>query len=230
MKRALLILSIIAALSVITVFIPVYSQPLNTAIVKIVEKRLDSHIAYRSLVVYPWRGLVANGLELLSSNSLGLSADHATLSYDIASVATGRLHMKLGLKNVRLYRASLSGARVPKQLYLNLFGDRVFDELGADIFMGQGRTLTSDIRLVSDKLKISGDAFTDTDRNISCFLCLLLSDDAISGIPDELKGSLMRKEEGPWSSTCIGIMGNYRTRALRIFTDRFRMSISQQAI
>ena len=39
-------------------------------------------------------------------------------------------------------------------------------------------------------------------------------------------GRPIQKEEGPWSSLYVGIMGNYGDPVLRIMTDSFKMNIT----
>ncbi len=227
MKRKIIIaLAIICTLVVLSVYIPVSFYPLNKTLIWLLEKRLDAKVACRSLKIYIWRSLVAEGVEALGKGGLALTAEKAVIDYDLISLITGRLQLKCNLDNVRFFKGSSIMNSLTDILQIQPLGNLTFHTMQSNFYVGRRDTLTQDLTLLSDKIKIFANAVTDRDDNIVSLLYFFLRDEIADEMPKELRDSLLQKEEGPWSSIYLGIMGNYKQPRLRLMTERFRMNIA----
>lgn len=228
MKKFTIAVLIISLFIAFTIYVPLSFYPLNNLLLNLLEKRLEAKIAYRSLKIYLWRSLTAEGIEALGKGGFGLSAEKGSIDYDLMSIITGRLHLVCELENVKFYKGSSIINSLSDILHMQPLGNVTFKSIEGNIFVGRFNTLTQDLTLLSDKIKIFGNAVTDRDDNIMCLLYFFMKDDLVNEIPEEIRDSLLHKEEGPWSSIYVGIMGNYKKPLLRIITDRFRMNISSK--
>jgi hypothetical protein len=225
MKKFLAIFFVIIAFAVMVPHIPISFYPLNRLLIRAAESRLKAEIRCRSLELYAGRKLVAKGIEAIGKGGFGLNAESAVIAYDPVSVITGRLHLACDFKNVNFYRAGSIMNSLSDMLQMRPLGDLTFDSITGDLYVGMTDTITQDINLTSDTLRIRGNAVTRRDDTILCFLKFLLKDEAAEDIPEEVRRSLLKKEEGSWSSIFVGIMGDYRKPSLRIITDHFRMNV-----
>ena len=226
MKKRIITLTSILLLIAATTYAPISFGPLNTLLIKLVEKRLDARIACRSLKIYLWRCLVADDIQVIGRGGFALSAEKATIHYDLVSIVTGRFHMRCNLDNGKFYRGGTIMNSLSDILYIQPLGNTTFETVQADLFVGRRDTVAHNLLLSSDKIKISGGALTDTNNNIKCLLSFSLDEDLTKEMPDEIKGSLFKNEQGARSNISVGIMGNYKKPTLRIMTERFRMKIS----
>jgi len=223
MKKILLVLLL---LSLLTIYVPISFYPINRLLINALEDRLDAEIDCRSLKIYLWRSLVAKDVEAMGKGGFALSAENVVIDYDLISIVTGRLHAKCGLENVKFYKGGSIMNSLSDILQIKPLGNTTFKTVQADFYIGKDDTLTQNLTLLSDEIKILGNATTDKDNAIMCLLYFSIRDYVVSEIPKEIRDSLLQKEEGPWSSIYIGIMGNYKEPILRIITERFRINIS----
>ena len=225
-KKTVLFTAITAALITATFYAPISFRPLNIFILKALEERLDAKIACRSVTIYLWRSIKAEGFQALGKGGFAISADSVMVQYDPISIFTGRLHVKCSLSGVKFYKGGTIMNSISDMLNIEPLGNTTFRTAEADLFVGWQDTLTHNLILESDKMKIRGNALTDIERNINCFLCFSIKKDIADEIPDEIRDSLFKKETDSWTSVYVGIMGNYKKPLLRIMTDRFRINIS----
>lgn len=228
MRKNIIALFIIIVFLILSVYIPISFSPLNKGLINLLEKRLDAEIECRSLKIYIWRSLIANGVEVFGKGGFALSADNVIVDYDLVSLMTGRFHLTCNLENVKFYKSSSIINSLSDMLHIQPLGNLTFKTINAKVYVGKSDTLTQDLTLLSDKIKIFGNAITDKDDTIMCFLYFFLKDDIVDEMPKEIRNPLLQKEEGPWSSVYVGIMGDYKKPVLRIMTERFRMNISSE--
>lgn len=225
-KKRVLFTAIIAALITATFYAPVSFRPLNIFILKALEEKLDAKITCRSVTIYLWRSIKAEGFQALGKKGFAVSADSVVVQYDPLSIFTGRLHVKCSLNNVKFYKGGTIMNSISDILNIEPLGKTIFKTAKADLYVGWRDTLTHNLLFESDKVRIRGNALTDIEKNINCFLCFSIKKDMTEEIPDEIRDSLFKKEAGSWTSVCVGIMGNYQKPMLRIMTDHFRINIS----
>lgn len=228
MRRSTISILIIGALLIFTIYVPIPLGPLKIILIKIFETRLDADIKCRSLKIHTWRSITAKEVEAYGKGGFALSAESVVFDYNIASVLTGRLHITCNLEDVKFYRSSSIINSLTDMLHIKPLGNQTFNTVRADLFVGRRDTLTQNLTMLSDEMKIFGNAITDRDDNIMSLLYIHLKEKVADDIPNEIRDALLKKEDGPWSSLYIGIMGNYRTPMLRIITERFRMNISSK--
>lgn len=221
-----IIIAAIAVLILASFFMPISLYPLNRLILNIAGDRLDAKINCSSLKINIWRYIAADNIEVVGKGGFGLTAEKLRVDYDLTSLVTGRLHLSCNLGNIKFYRSGTIMSSVSDMLNIRPIGNRAFENASAELFVGKNDTITQDLFLIGDDVKIAGDAVTGKDDTIICLLRFFLNDSITEEIPEELRGSLLNKEDGPWSSIHIGIMGNYEKPRLRIITDRFKMNIS----
>jgi hypothetical protein len=226
MRKTLIIIVGTALFVTATIYAPICFKPLNKLVISTVEKRLETKLAFGSLRFYIWESLIAEKIEALGKGGFGLKAEKATIDYDLTSLVTGRLHVTCRLDRVKFYKGSPLIDSVTDLLYIEPLGNITFDRMDADLFVGMEDTITQDLRLTSDKIRILGDAHSDKEDNVRCFLRFYLSDDIVKDIPDELKGTLLKSEGEGWSSLHVGIIGNYSKPIFRILTEGFKLNIS----
>ncbi|MFH1753432.1 MAG: hypothetical protein ABH875_04545 [Candidatus Omnitrophota bacterium] len=225
-NKRISVLAITSALIAATFYAPISFRPLNIFLTKAVEKRLDAKVSCRSVRLYLWRSITADGVKALGKNGFAVSADKASLEYDLLSLFSGRLHVKCSLSDVKFYKGSMVMNSLSDMLNIEPLGNMTFKAAEADLYLGWRDTVTHNLAIKNDNIKISGNALTDIESNINCLLCFSLKDEMTEEMPNEIRESLFRKEAGAWTSVCIGIMGNYKKPMLRIMTDNFRINIS----
>lgn len=228
MKKFLIALAVVLALGVYSVYLPISFYPLNRAILKQLEKRLEAKIECRSLKIYPWRSFAAKGVTALGKGGFGLSADSVVLDYDLLSLTTGRLHVTCNLRDVNFYKTSTIMVSLTDLLQIKPLGNFTFNAVRGDLHVGKHDTLTQNLAFLSENIKIFGNATTDTENNITSLLYFFFSDTVIKEMPNELREVLLKKEEGSWYSLYVGITGNYREPLLNIRTEKFRMNIANK--
>jgi len=224
--KRIIVSAVICVIFIVTLYVPVSFYPLNKILISLVEKRLDVDIALRSFKIYLWRSITANGLEALGEGGFALRAESATIDYDLISLSTGRLRLSCELENVEFYEAGSIINSLTDMLQIRPLGDITFKTARADLYVGKNDTLTQNLYLVSDRLKIFGNAVTDKDNNITCLLYFFLNREIVKEMPDKLRDSLLKKEDNQWSSMHVGIIGNYKEPKLSLITGQFRMNIS----
>jgi hypothetical protein len=226
MRKRLLYLLIITLAIVLTIYVPISFYPLNKAVIAAAEERLDAKISCRSLKIYLWRSVVARGVEAVGKGGFIVTADNTTIDYDLISLLTGRLHLKCSMENVKFPKASSIMNSLTDLLQIGRLSERPFHTVRGDFYVGRDDTLTQNLALLSDDLKILANACTDRDDNINSSVYFFLNEKIVSGIPRQVREGLLRKVDGPWYSIDIGIMGNYERPALRIMTEHFKMNIT----
>lgn len=226
MKRTIAALLIPMILVFITVLVPISFGPLNEALIRIIENRVGAKISCRSLNIYVWRSLVAEGVKAVGKGGFALSAEKAEISYDLTSLITGRLHVSCRLSDVKFYKGTTVMDSISDMLFIEPLGDMAFEKVKVDLFIGKQDTITHDLSLLSDNIRIYGKAFSDKDDNIKCLLRFDLKDELLKEIPEEIRGAIFNKEEDAWSNINVGLMGNYGKPNIRIITERIRMNIA----
>lgn len=226
MRRGLIIFLIITLAIILSVYLPVSFYPLNKIILTAAGKRLDARISCRNMKIYIWRSIIAKEIEAVGNGGFSVKADKGVIDYDLASLVTGRLHLKCGLENAGFSRRSSIMNALTDLLDIEPIVTNAFHTVRGDFYVGYDDTITQDLVFLNDNVKIIVNAFTDTEDNIRGSLYLFLNDAVTGKIPKEVRAAILRKEDGPWSSIYVGIMGNYQRPALRIMTERFRMNIA----
>jgi len=219
---------IISVITAFSIYMPVSFGALNSLLVRNLEKRLHADISYDALRVYLWRSLTVDGLKGIGKGGFGFDADKVTVDYDLTSLVTGRLHLRCSFENARFYRSGNIVGSLVDMLQIEPLGNLTFKSIEGDLFVGRQDTLTQNFAMVSDNIKVFGNASTDIDDDIRVMAYILLNESLVDTIPKEIRGTLLQKEEGPWSSIYVRIMGNYKKPNLRIMTDRFRMNIASK--
>jgi len=226
MKKTALIALAVLILYAVTTHVPLVF-PLNALFIKAVERRLDADILARSFKIYLWRSLAATEIEATGKGGFGLRAEKARVDYDLFSFfATGRLRLECSLEGVKLGKSNSIINSLVDMLQLEPMENVAFDTVSAELYVGVKDTITKNLSLVSDKLKIFGSATTDMDDNITCLLQLHINEEITGQMPSVMREGLLKKEDGPWSSMHFGIIGNYSRPQIKIITERFRMNIS----
>lgn len=226
MKRRLIIFLIITLSIALSIYVPVSFYPLNKIILMAAEKRLDAKISCRNIKIYLWRSIIAKDIEAVGKGGFTVKADNGVIDYDLASLVTGRLHLRCGLENARFSRRSSIMNALTDLLGIEPIDGSAFHTVRGDFYVGRNDTLTQDLVFLNNGVKIIANSFTDREDNIRGSLYLFLNDDITKDIPQEVRVVLLRKEDGPWSSIYVGIMGNYERPSLRIMTERFKMNIA----
>ena len=225
MKKSIIVLSAMGLLIAMPAYVPLALNPLNKALIYALENRLNAKIKCRSLNVRLWRSVTASGIEALGSGGFAIKADRAVIDYDFLSLVTGRLHVKCKLEEAKFYKKSSIASSVTDLLHIEPIGNTTFNTVQGNFYVGRLDTLTQDLALIGNDIKIYINAVTDKNDNIKGLIRFFISDKIATDIPDEIRGTALQKEKGPWSSIDIGIMGNYQTPSIRIMTERFRMNI-----
>ncbi|MBL7069480.1 MAG: hypothetical protein ISS34_06440 [Candidatus Omnitrophica bacterium] len=225
-KKKIILIAVIGILLVVTIYVPISFYPLNKLLIGVIEKRIDADITLRSFKIHLRRSLAATGIEVFGKGGFALRADSVEIDYDLISLTTGRLHLSCNLENVEFYEGGSIINSLTDMLQIRPLGGITFKTAHADLYIGKNDTLTQNLRLVSDKLKIFGNAVTDKDNNIFCLLYFFLNKEIVKEMPEALRNSLLKKEDNQWSSMHLGIMGNYKKPRLSLITGQFRMNIS----
>lgn len=225
MKKTLITLLVVLLVLILSIHIPISFYPLNKILINLLEKRLDAQIICRSLKIYIWRSIVAEGVRARGKGDIALSAKNAVINYDPISLITGRLHLRCDLENVNFYKTGSIINSLSDLLHIPPLGNLSFKTIEGDFYVGRHNTITHNLTFLGDKIKIFGNALTDKDNSIRCFLYFFLKNDIVNEMPKDIQDSLQR-EDDQWSSIYVGIMGNYQRPLLRIITERFRMNIS----
>ncbi len=228
MKKFLALLLIVVFILALAVHIPLSIAPLNRIILDRLGQRLNVNIDCRSLKLYLWRSFVAEGVEATGKGGFRLKAENVVIDYDPISLVTGRLHVKCSLEDVMFFEEGSILDAIFSMLDIKPMHGAAFSSISGDFYIGKSDIITRDLAFLSNDFKIYGNGVTDSDTNIMCLLRFFLRDDLADEIPEGIRDTFLKKEEGPWSSLYVGVMGNYKKPVLRIMTDWLRLNIASK--
>lgn len=226
MKKAALALLVLSLVVVVTWYVPISLKPLNAFLIGQIGDRLDAEIKCGTFRIFLWDRLELEDLEAFGRGGFALSADKGRVEYNLASIIGGRLHVRCGLKKVRFYQGGTIMNSLSDMLYIDPIGNITFDDAMVEFFVGKEDTITHNLELASEKIRITGNALTDIKDNLRCRLRFYLSEEIAQGIPEEIRGTLLSQEGEGWYMAQVNIVGNYKKPVLRIMTQFLRMNIS----
>jgi hypothetical protein len=223
LKKAPMVFSVIAAIALLTYYVPIPVFGITRLLLFPIEKRLNADIELGSLKVYLWRSIEAERIAAAGKGGFGLKAESARIGYDLASIVSGRLHIHCELEGVVFYKGGSIMDSVSGALNIDVLGGTAFEKVTGDFFVGPDDTITQDLTLDGEEMKIVANALTDKKDSIRCILTMHLREDLANEIPDRVRGEILEGGEGPWRKVSVGIMGNYKKPSINIVTERYKL-------
>jgi len=226
LKKTAIVSSVIAVIVLLSYYAPIPVFGITKLLLFPIEKRLNADIELGSLRVLLWRSIEAKRIEVAGNGGFGLKAKSVRIEYDLASVVSGRLHIRCEFEGVSFDKGSSIIDSVSSALNIDSLSGATFESVTGDFFVGLDDTITQDLTLEGREIRIVANAMTDKKDSVRCLLTIFLREDLAGGIPESASDSIFKNNEGPWRSFSVGIMGDYKKPSISILTKRYKINLS----
>ena len=228
MKKAMLIvLILVTALGGILWFAPISFKPLNNLVLHVLEKRFDADIEYGVISTRLLRSVKAKNVKIVGKDGLVIHVGKLDFSYSpISVIATGKLAVKAMLEDISIQGKASLATLLMDVLSMETTEELRFSNIHGTFFVGWLETLAQDLSGSTEGISFNADGVTRKDNSIDLRIRVLLDNNLCNTIPGEIRNIVFKKEGDSQSSMLIGITGNYKKPALRLFTKGFSFDMT----
>jgi len=231
MKKLIIVFLSLALLLGTFYYFPLSFGPLNKLLIRVLEKRLDAKIDYKSIRLEKLYSLHVEDVNAAGKGGVTIFIKKGEFSYNVMGLfSAGRLEIRTNLEDVVITGKASIVELLSDFLSVGPLKNLSFDTIKGSFFMGKEDTIIQNLTAKSGLIRFNIDGVTQKDNSINLRLRLAVNNKLSESIPKDIWNGYLKKESGPWVSILIGLTGNYKKPSLRLISERFHLDIKTNDI
>jgi len=193
-----------------------------------IEKKFRKEIKFNASYIWLPSKIFLENVAIVGESRRLYYCKTFNLKYNLANLLFGKRDLFFELKSIKSYRNIELLDSVTNMLVISSIPDVEFKEIKGHLELHKNSLFIKNLYAYNDKMRIKGSGWIDSSGLLDCDVKFSFSKDITDMVPDVVKTTLLKYEDGGWMGIAFKVKGNYKKPSLHIAGDTIKLNIREE--